>query len=62
MRTIARVVDYGGIFWDDVTPETELPRGDHRAFRPEGWIAEGRAKLDRIRPIAGDIRTIRRFG
>ena len=52
VRVITRVVDYGGIFWDDVTPETELPQGDHRSFRPEGWIAEGRAKLDRMRPIA----------
>ena len=52
VRVITRVVDYGGIFWDDVTPETELPKGDHRSFRPEGWIAEGRAKLDRVRPIA----------
>src|SRR5512144_564811 len=52
VRVITRVVDYGGIFWDDVTPETELPPGDHRSFRPEGWVAEGRAKLDRLRPVA----------
>src|SRR5215218_9773673 len=52
VRVITRVVDYGGIFWDDVTPATELPQGDHRAFRPVGWIADGRAKLDRLRPIA----------
>jgi aryl-alcohol dehydrogenase-like predicted oxidoreductase len=52
VRVITRVVDYGGLFWDDVTPETELAQGDHRSFRPEGWIAEGRAKLDRLRPIA----------
>jgi aryl-alcohol dehydrogenase-like predicted oxidoreductase len=52
VRVITRVVDYGGLFWDDVSPETELPDGDHRNFRPEGWIAEGRAKLDRIRPVA----------
>jgi aryl-alcohol dehydrogenase-like predicted oxidoreductase len=52
VRMITRVVDYGGLFWDDVTPETELPQGDHRSFRPEGWIAEGREKLDRLRPIA----------
>ena len=52
VRVITRVVDYGGLFWDDVTPETELPQGDHRSFRPEGWIAEGRAKLDLMRPIA----------
>jgi aryl-alcohol dehydrogenase-like predicted oxidoreductase len=52
VKVITRVVDYGGIFWDDVTPETELPKGDHRSFRPDGWIAAGRAKLDRLRPIA----------
>ena len=52
VSVITRVVDYGGIFWDDVTPETKLPQGDHRSFRPEGWIAEGRAKLDRLRPFA----------
>jgi aryl-alcohol dehydrogenase-like predicted oxidoreductase len=52
VRVITRVVDYGGLFWDDVTPETELPSGDHRNFRPEGWIAEGREKLERLRPIA----------
>ena len=52
IRVITRVVDYGGLFWDDVTVDTELPPGDHRTFRPEGWIAEGRAKLDRLRPIA----------
>jgi aryl-alcohol dehydrogenase-like predicted oxidoreductase len=51
IRVITRVVDYGGIFWDDVTPETELPEGDHRSFRPDGWIERGRAKLDRLRPI-----------
>jgi aryl-alcohol dehydrogenase-like predicted oxidoreductase len=52
VRVVTRVVDYGGLFWDDVTPQTELPPGDHRNFRPEGWIAEGRAKLDRLRPVA----------
>jgi aryl-alcohol dehydrogenase-like predicted oxidoreductase len=52
VRVITRVVDYGGLFWGDLTPETELPQGDHRNFRPEGWVAEGRAKLGRLRPIA----------
>jgi aryl-alcohol dehydrogenase-like predicted oxidoreductase len=52
VRVVTRVVDYGGIFWDDVTPETELPQGDHRSFRPDGWIEQGRAKLDRMRQIA----------
>jgi len=52
IRVVTRVVDYGGIFWDDVTADTELPQGDHRSFRPEDWIAEGRSRLDRLRPIA----------
>jgi aryl-alcohol dehydrogenase-like predicted oxidoreductase len=52
IRVITRVVDYGGLFWDDLLPGTELPAGDHRSFRPEGWIDEGRAKLDRLRPLA----------
>ena len=49
---IARVVDYGGIFWDDLLPGAELPREDHRSFRPEGWIEDGRERLDRLRPLA----------
>jgi aryl-alcohol dehydrogenase-like predicted oxidoreductase len=52
VSVITRVVDYGGLFWDDVLPGHEFPPHDHRAFRPEGWIEAGRAKLERIRPIA----------
>jgi hypothetical protein len=46
------VVDYGGLFWDDLLPGAELPEGDHRAFRPQGWIEAGREKLERLRPVA----------
>src|SRR4051794_14398087 len=49
---ITRVVDYGGLFWDDVLPGHEFARHDHRAFRPEGWVAAGRERLERMRPIA----------
>jgi aryl-alcohol dehydrogenase-like predicted oxidoreductase len=52
VKVITRVVDYGGLFWGDLLPGAELPAGDHRAFRPQGWIEEGREKLDRLRPIA----------
>jgi aryl-alcohol dehydrogenase-like predicted oxidoreductase len=52
ISVIARVVDYGGIFWDDVTSREQLARYDHRKFRPEGWIAAGREKLERMRPAA----------
>jgi aryl-alcohol dehydrogenase-like predicted oxidoreductase len=52
VRVITRVVDYGGLFHDDVLPGHEFPRGDHRGFRPEGWVEAGREKLDRMRPLA----------
>ena len=49
---ITRVVDYGGLFWEDVLPGRELAPGDHRGFRPVGWIEEGRARMEPMRPIA----------
>ena len=49
---ITRVVDYGGLFHDDVLPGHEFPQYDHRGFRPAGWVEAGRAKLERMRPIA----------
>jgi aryl-alcohol dehydrogenase-like predicted oxidoreductase len=52
VKVIARVVDYGGLFHDDVLPGHAFARGDHRGFRPAGWIEAGREKLDRMRPIA----------
>jgi aryl-alcohol dehydrogenase-like predicted oxidoreductase len=52
VRVITRVVDYGGLFHDDVLPGHEFPRGDHRGFRPAGWVEAGREKLDHMRPIA----------
>jgi aryl-alcohol dehydrogenase-like predicted oxidoreductase len=52
VNLITRVVDYGGLFHDDVRPGHPFPQHDHRMFRPDGWIDAGREKLDRIRPIA----------
>ena len=52
VKLITRVVDYGGLFHDDVLPHHPFPKHDHRTFRPEGWIERGREKLDRMRPIA----------
>jgi aryl-alcohol dehydrogenase-like predicted oxidoreductase len=52
VKLITRVVDYGGLFFDDLRPGQELARGDHRGFRPAGWIDEGRRRLDAMRPIA----------
>jgi aryl-alcohol dehydrogenase-like predicted oxidoreductase len=52
VRLVTRVVDHGGLFWDDVLPGTPLRRFDHRGFRPEGWVAAGRARMERMRPVA----------
>ena len=49
---ITRVVDYGGLFHDDVLDDHELAAYDHRRFRPAGWIEAGREKLERMRPFA----------
>jgi aryl-alcohol dehydrogenase-like predicted oxidoreductase len=51
VKVITRVVDYGGLFWGDLQPGMELARGDHRAFRPEGWIEAGLEKLERMGSI-----------
>jgi aryl-alcohol dehydrogenase-like predicted oxidoreductase len=52
VKVITRVVDYGGLFWGDLHPGMELAQGDHRAFRPEGWIEAGLEKLARVLPFA----------
>ena len=45
------MVDYGGLFWGDLEPGMELAGGDHRAFRPQGWIEAGLERLERLAPI-----------
>ncbi len=49
---ITRVVDYGGLFHDDVAPGHEFAAYDHRKFRPQGWVQAGREKLELLRPYA----------
>jgi len=56
VRVITRVVDYGGLFWGDLRRGMELAQGDHRAFRPAGWIEAGLEKLERVLPIAERVR------
>ncbi len=51
VKVITRVVDYGGLFWGDLQPGMELAKGDHRAFRPEGWIEAGLEKLAHLDPF-----------
>src|SRR6185437_1826395 len=52
VKVITRVVDYGGLFFDDVLPGQEMAPHDHRSFRPAGWIEQGRERLERMRTIA----------
>jgi aryl-alcohol dehydrogenase-like predicted oxidoreductase len=52
VQLITRVVDYGGLFWDDVRPGHAFAPRDHRGFRPAGWVEAGVERLDRMRPIA----------
>lgn len=52
IKLITRVADYGGIFHDDLRPGHEFAPGDHRAYRPEGWVEAGYEKLEKMRPIA----------
>ena len=49
---ITRVVDYGGLFHDDVRPGHAFAERDHRRFRPEGWVRAGGEKLEAMRPYA----------
>jgi len=52
VNLITRVVDYGGLFHDDVKPGHKFGAQDHRAFRPAGWVEAGIQKLEQMRPIA----------
>ena len=52
VKLITRVVDYGGLFHDDVKPGHRFGERDHRTFRPAGWVEAGSKKLGAMRPIA----------
>jgi aryl-alcohol dehydrogenase-like predicted oxidoreductase len=52
VKLITRVVDYGGVFHEDVLPGHAFAEHDHRRFRPEGWVEAAHAKLQLMRPYA----------
>ena len=52
VNLLSRVVDYGGIFHDDVKPGHKFKDGDHRTFRPAGWVEHGCEKLEKVRRFA----------
>lgn len=53
VKVMTRVVDHGGVFHGDLgLPGHEFKPGDHRTYRPEGWVGHGMEKAERMRPIA----------
>ena len=52
VQLITRVVDYGGLFHDDVLAAHSFAEHDHRKFRPQGWVERGRETLELMRPYA----------
>jgi aryl-alcohol dehydrogenase-like predicted oxidoreductase len=52
VQLITRVVDYGGLFHDDVRAGHAFAEYDHRKFRPDGWVQKGVEKLERMRPYS----------
>lgn len=51
-KIITRVVDYGGLFHDDVKAGHQFAPRDHRTFRPAGWVEAGAEKIELMRAIA----------
>jgi len=52
VSVITRVVDYGGLFHDDVRPGHKFGPQDHRTFRPAGWVEAGSERIEKMRAIA----------
>ncbi len=53
VKVMTRVVDYGGVFHDDLDgPAHVFKPGDHRTYRPEGWVKRGMEKVEVMRPLA----------
>ena len=54
VKMMTRVVDYGGVFHDDLdSPDHVFKPGDHRTYRPDGWVKRGMEKVTPMRPLAG---------
>lgn len=52
IKLLTRVVDYGGVFHDDMKPGHVFRPGDHRAYRPDGWVERGCERIEKMRPLA----------
>ena len=52
IKVLTRVVDYGGVFHGDLGGNHVFKPGDHRTYRPAGWVEHGWAKIEKMKPIA----------
>ncbi|MES2996039.1 MAG: aldo/keto reductase [Verrucomicrobiota bacterium] len=52
VKVMTRVADYGGLFHGDLKPGHAFKPGDHRTYRPEGWVERGCAKWEIMKPLA----------
>jgi aryl-alcohol dehydrogenase-like predicted oxidoreductase len=53
VKVLTRVVDHGGVFHGDLgLPGHQFKPGDHRTYRPEGWVEHGMEKARRMMPVA----------
>jgi aryl-alcohol dehydrogenase-like predicted oxidoreductase len=51
INILTRVVDYGGIFHGTMTANHNFREGDHRTYRPTGWVERGLERVEKMRPI-----------
>ena len=57
VKVMTRVVDYGGVFHGDLgLPGHAFKPGDHRTFRPEGWVRARHGKSRADAAGGGEIR------
>ncbi len=52
VKVVTRVVDHGGLFHGDVHPGHQFTEGDHRVYRPAGWVEAGNEKMEGMRDVA----------
>lgn len=52
VKVLTRVADHGGVFHGDVRPGHEFRPGDHRAYRPEGWVEHAWERIGNMKHLA----------
>ena len=55
---VARVPHSSGLLEGRYTLETTFPASDHRSHRPHSWLVEGLQKIDQLRFLENDQRTL----